>query len=155
MQKSQGARLDKARRGGHPIDERGFSLVEAVVALTLFTITLLGISGLFLTGMGAAGIAQDSSIAANLARERLDAILQAPASLAGLDGTRSTARVPAGSGPTFTVLTCVDTSNASFTDVRVRVSWGEAMEGSKAGYSRQLETQVAATNSGGRASTCR
>jgi Tfp pilus assembly protein PilV len=154
MQKSRRARLDEARRGGYPIDERGFSLLEALVALTLFTITLLGISGLFLTGMGAAGIAQDSSIAANLARERLDMVLQAPASLPSLDGTSAAARVPVGSGPTFTVLTCVDTSSTSFTDVRVRVSWGEAMEGSKPKYSRQLETQVAAANSGGRASTC-
>lgn len=147
-------RMGKIARRGYPISERGFSLVEAVVALTLFAITLLNASGLILIAMGAAGIAQDSSIATNLARERLDTILQAPASLPLLDGTSSTAQVPAGRGPTFTILSCADTTNATFTHVRVRVSWGEAMKGSTPRYSRQLETQVAAANSGGRTSTC-
>lgn len=154
MKRFLAKRMGKTARRGDPISERGFSLVEAVVALTLFTITLLNASGLILIAMGAAGIAQDSSIATNLARERLETILQAPVSLPLLDGTSSTAQVPAERGRMFTILTCVDTSNSSFTDVRVRVSWGEAMEGSTPRYSRQLESQVAAANSGGRASTC-
>ena len=137
----------------------GFGTVEILVALSLFSVALLSLGGLFMLAIASGTAAESASIATNLARARLEQLRALPTSaLAQENDTTSAEQVPSGQGRRYTIRTAVDGSDPAFLDVTVTVSWqvayGSACSSgvSKSGctgrqvvQSRTLETRVLQT----------
>jgi prepilin-type N-terminal cleavage/methylation domain-containing protein len=90
---------DKVRRG--PVGDRGLTLVEILVAMTVLAVALLGIAGMFETGYTTATAGGKMTLALTGARQMLEDIRTIPTnpldSLDNLNGfdTNSTATLPA------------------------------------------------------------
>jgi Tfp pilus assembly protein PilV len=59
-------------------DQRGFSLAEVVIAVLLFSATVVGISGLVMTGASDVARGATDSAAANLAAKKLEEVRSYP-----------------------------------------------------------------------------
>lgn len=140
---------------------RGFGTIEILVALSLFSVVVLSLGGLFLLALSSGASAESASIAANLARARMEVLHSLPPSaIAGEDGRIVVEQVPPGQGRPYTVHTGVDTSTPGFLDLTVTVSWqvayGSACAAGTAGtgcagtlvtQSRTLETRIGSRES--------
>jgi Tfp pilus assembly protein PilV len=140
---------------------RGFGTIEILVALSLFSVVVLSLGGLFLLALSSGASAESASIAANLARARLEVLHSLPPSaITGEDGRVVVEQVPPGQGRPYTVHTSVDRSAPGFLDVTVTVSWqvayGSACAAGTAGtgcagklvtQSRTLETRIGSQES--------
>lgn len=145
-------------RGGSP--RHGFGTVETLIALSLFSVVLLSLGGLFMLAIASGTAAETASIATNLARARLEQLRALPASaLARENDAASAEQVPSGRGRPYTIRTLIDGSDPAFLDITVTVSWqvayGSACASgaSKAGcagrqvtQSRTLQTRVLRTH---------
>ena len=105
----------------------GAGTLEVLVALSLLSIVLVGLVGLFMVSLSSGATSDASSIATNLARARLEQVrsLPRPAMIAE-NGTRSEQVMPWGQRRTFTIETSVDGSSPPFLDILVTVSWQTA-----------------------------
>lgn len=112
----------RPKGGSRPRD--GFGTLEVLVALSLFSIVLLGLAGLFMVSLSSGAASDAASIATNLARARLEQLrsLPRPAMMAE-SGTRWEQTMPAGQRRTFTIETAVDASKPPYLDILVTVSW--------------------------------
>jgi len=54
--------------------QKGVTLIEMLIAFTVLAIAVLGISGMFLSGLKGIRIARDYSIASNLARQEMEIV---------------------------------------------------------------------------------
>lgn len=105
-------------------------MIEILVALTLFSVAMLGVGGMFMLSLSSGAVAESASIAMNLARARVETLRTLPAAtlLAENDST-SIAQVPPGQGRPYTVHTTVRRAVAGFLDIAVSVSWQVAYGG--------------------------
>ncbi len=110
--------------------ERGLGTIEILVALTLFSVAMLGVWGMFMLSLSSGVVAETASIAMNLARARVEILRTMPAAalLAENDST-SIAQVPPGQGRPYTIRTTVRRAVAGFLDIAVAVSWQVAYGG--------------------------
>ena len=58
-------------------DERGFSIIELIVSLTIFSLVVGSLVALIATGLSVARNNKDRSVGAHLASQEMDAIRQA------------------------------------------------------------------------------
>jgi Tfp pilus assembly protein PilV len=135
----------------------GFTTIEMVTVLALFGFVLVSLVGLHLVALSAGTAAETSSIAANLARARMEELLSLPADkLKAQNGGEVRQQIPAGQGRTYIVHTSVVAPDPTRLDLTVSVTWqltyaaacsrgpGEACAGSQVTYARTLQTRVRA-----------
>ena len=110
--------------------ECGLGTIEILVALTLFSVAMVGVGGMFMLSLSSGVAAETASIAMNLARARLETLRTIPAAmlLAENDNT-SIAQVPPGQGRPYTIHTTVRRAGAGFLDITVTVGWQVAYGG--------------------------
>ena len=136
----------------------GFTTIEMVIVLSLFGFVLVSLVGLHLVALSAGTAAETSTIAANLARARMEALLALPPeNLKEQNGAEVRRQIPPGQGRTYVVHTAVMAPDPARLDLTVTVSWqlayGAACSGSSAEcagnqvtYSRTLQTRVRAAD---------
>ncbi len=135
----------------------GFGTIEVLVALSLFGFVLVAIIGLLIGSMSAGATAESSSIASNLARQRLEEVSKDIAERGTLSSYPSTMTV-GGRTYTFTMPppTTTLTSPGNYVcniqvTVDYQVAYGSACasDGACTGnvrtYSRTLESRVRST----------
>ncbi len=136
---------------------RGFTTIEMVIVLSLFGFVALSLVGLHLVAISAGTAAETSTIAANLARARMEALLAFPREkLREQNNTEERRQIPRG-GRTYTLRTTVVHADPARLDLTVTVTWqlalgaacaGTGLEGECAGshvtYSRTLQTRIQA-----------
>lgn len=136
----------------------GFGTIEAIVSLSLFAMVLVGIIGLMIASISAGATAEASSIASNLARQRIEEVAAdiARRGAAAIVTSQVEIRVPPGGRP-YTVVAIPTAVGGNAVDISVtasyQVSYGSACaSGAAAGtevctgnvrtYSRSLRTRV-------------
>ena len=135
----------------------GFTTIEMIVVLTLLGFVLVSLVGLHLVALSAGTAAETSSIAANLARARMEELLALPVEvLAAENNAEAPRQVPPGTGRVYRVHTTVSAPDRARLDLTVTVTWhlayggacaagpDAACAGSQATYSRTLQTRVQA-----------
>lgn len=90
--------------------ERGTTLLEAMIALTILLIGLVGMARLQIFGMGATQGARAQTVATQLAAELASALTRLPADDARLSGTQSNAATPNTPPANFGRLATIGTS---------------------------------------------
>jgi Tfp pilus assembly protein PilV len=137
-------------------EERGLTILESVIVLSLLMIVLLGVTGLHVLAISTGKAAEASTIATNLARARLEELIALPPSqIIQQNNTEAAEQVPAGQGRTYTVRTGVDSPDPTRLDITITVTWGQAFSascgpgeqgaacaGSTATYTRTLQTRI-------------
>src|SRR5437588_7960582 len=141
----------------------GFTTIEMVIVLALFGIILVSLMGLHLVAITAGTAAETSSIAANLARARMEELLSLPPdTLKQQNGAEEQRQVPASGGRSYTVHTSVVAPDPARLDITVTVTWQLAYGGTCAGggsssqcagsspvtYARTLQTRIQAPDQG-------
>jgi Tfp pilus assembly protein PilV len=102
--------------------ERGFTMVEVMIAILLTSIAVIGIMALFMTETRASSYSRHSTEASALAADKLEKLRTMSAPASGGD----TGLDPQGaSGGLFDRDWVVDSTNANYTDLSVTVSWDE------------------------------
>ena len=137
--------------------EWGFTTIEMVIVISLFGIVLVSLVGMHLVALSAGTGAETSTIAANLARARMEELLALPPEkLRGHDNVEMRRQVPADGGRVYTVRTTVEAPDPARLDLTVTVTWqltyaGACTSGSNTScagtpvtYSRTLQTRVQA-----------
>ena len=113
-----------ARAIGRGGSRDGFGTIEILIALSLFSVVLLSLGGLFMLAVASGTAAESASVATNLARARLEQLRALPPSaVARENDVTSVQQVPPGRGRPYTIRTLVDGSDPAFLDVAVSVSW--------------------------------
>ena len=110
---------DKQRGGGDP--SPGFTLIEVMIPLTLFTIGLLGISGMLLIGETGIATGNRSLSAVQISRAQMEQLKGRSNIEAG--GGECTVLFPADIGCQWEVRG--DTPSAGLYDIEVKASWNE------------------------------
>ncbi len=136
--------------------ESGLGTLEILVALSLFAFILVAIIGLLMGSISTGATAEASSIASNLARQRLEEMSGIVAQTGNLPSAPADMqiRVPANGRP-YTVATTLTDLGNNVTNIAVtvsyQVSYGSACAGSADGasctgnvrtYARALQTRV-------------
>jgi type II secretory pathway pseudopilin PulG len=138
----------------------GFGTIEMVIVLTLFGIVAVSLVGLQMIAISAGTAAETSSIAANLARERMEELLTlTPAQIIEQNNAQVLQQVPASHGRLYAVHTAVVAPDPSRLDITVEVTWhlaygsacaaggpGAGCTGSQATYTRTLQTRIRRPN---------
>src|SRR2546425_13109757 len=102
----------------------GLTTIEMVIVLALFAIVLVSLTALHLLALSAGTAAETSSIAANLARARMEELLALPAERLKEQHEREVRRqVPTGRGRTYTVRTTVVAPDPARLDLAVMGTW--------------------------------
>ncbi len=102
--------------------ERGFTMVEVMIAILLTAIAVIGIMALFMTETRASSYSRHSTEAAALAADKLEKLRTMSTPTAGSD----TALDPLGAtGGIFDRTWSVDTTYTSYTELTVVVGWDE------------------------------
>ncbi len=140
-----------------PYRTSGFATIEMVIVLALFGFVLVSLVGLHFVALSAGTAAETSSIAANLARARMEELLSLPPErLKDQHDTEVRRHIPPGQGRTYVVHTTVVAPDPARLDLAVTVSWhlaygaacaaspGVACAGSQVTYTRKLQTRVQA-----------
>lgn len=143
-----------------PMEERrralGFTTIEMVTVLALFGFVLVSLVGLHLVALSAGTAAETSSIAANLARARMEELLSLPPDRLREQSGEVRQRIPPGDGRTYVVHTSVVAPDPTRLDLTVTVTWqlsyaaacspgpGNGCAGSQVTYARTLQTRVRA-----------
>jgi len=114
-----------------PAQAPGGTLIEIVIALSLFGIAFVGLAGLHMVALSAGTAAETASIATNLARARMEELLALPpAQIIGQNDVQTVEEIPGNRGRTYTVHTMVDSSNSARLDITVtatsHVTYGSA-----------------------------
>lgn len=134
----------------------GFTTIEMVIVFALFGIVLVSLMGLHLVAITAGTAAETSSVAANLARARMEELLSLPPdTLKEQNGTEQHLQVPANGGRTYTVHTGMAAPDPARLDITVTVTWqlayggacvstGSSSEcpGHPVTYARTLQTRI-------------
>lgn len=145
-----------------PSAASAFTTIEMVIVLALFGFVLLSLVGLHLVALSAGAAAETSSIAANLARARMEELLVLPPEgLRAQNGADERRQIPPGGGRTYVVHTTVVAPDPARLDLAVTVSWqlafGAACAGTETGgvcagkqvtYSRTVQTRVQVPDQG-------
>lgn len=125
-------------------EQSGFSMIEVLVAVLLYSIALASLFGFLVTSVTAGSIGESSAVAVNLARQRIEAISVLNFSTLPPDcvspGNVTTKQVPANQGRVYT-LTVNCNNQPKYVDVTVSVRWRAGTAPQQ--YTRTLKTRVA------------
>ena len=142
-----------------PQAEHGITTIESIIVLSLLAIVLLGVTGLHLVAISTGTVAETSSVAMNLARAHLEALLAMPPDqIVQQDNVQTVEQVAAGRGPAYTIHTAVDAGNPAHLDIVVTVTWHTTFNaacasrrcaGDTVTYSRTLRTRILRLDNGG------
>jgi len=130
--------------------ESGTQTLEVMIALSLLSITLLGLTGLLVGTISAGAVAETSSVASNLARQRIDELRSNSSIAPGPWTTSTVVTVPPVARP-FTITTVAATPVGAVMDVTVTATWQVAFgsacaNGSCVGnvrtFTRTMQTKV-------------
>lgn len=130
-------------RTGTP--QSGLGTIEVVVALSLFGLVLVGLTGLLVGSISAGTVAETSSVASHLARQRLDELCGMAVIMVGT--TTAVIEAPPG-GRDYTVETVVSPPAGNVMNATVTVTWQVpfgsacALGGSCAGNMRTLTRRI-------------
>ena len=105
--------------------ERGFTMIELMIAVLLTTIAMSGIIALFMSQNRASGVSRHTSEASALAVDKLEKLRTLETLSAGSATDIVDAQGNAGSANLFT-RTWTVTSQTGYSDLRVEVQWEEA-----------------------------
>jgi Tfp pilus assembly protein PilV len=135
----------------------GFTTIEMVIVMAIFGFVLASLIGLHLLALSAGTAAQTSSIAANLARARMEELLSLPVdALKTQNDAEARRQVPPGTGRVYLVHTTVVAPDPARLDLTVTVTWqatfgtacaagpNAACAGTAATYARTLQTRIQA-----------
>ncbi len=135
----------------------GLTTIEMVIVMAIFGFVLVSLVGLHLVALSAGSAAQTSSIAANLARARMEELLTLPADALETENNAEVRRqVPPGTGRVYYVHTTIVAPDPARLDLTVTVTWqvaygapctagpDAACAGTPVTYSRTLHTRVQA-----------
>jgi Tfp pilus assembly protein PilV len=133
----------------------GLTTIEMVVVMAIFGFVLVSLVGLHLVALSAGTAAQTSSIAANLARARMEVLLTLAAdALERENDTEVQRKVPPGTGRIYHVRTIVVAPDPARLDLTVLVTWQVAYgascvagpdatcAGAAVTYTRTLQTRI-------------
>ena len=142
---------------GHRYRALGFTTIEMVIVMAIFGFVALSLIGLHLVALSAGAAAQTSSIAANLARARMEELMSLPADAVKIENNTEVSRqVPPGAGRVYRVHTTVTAPDPARLDLTVIVTWQMAYstacaggstagcDGTLATYTRRLQTRIPA-----------
>jgi type IV pilus assembly protein PilV len=101
--------------------ERGFTMVEVMIAILLTAIAVIGILALFMTETRASSYSRHSTEATSLAADKLEKLRTMSTPTAGTQ----TALDPQGAAGGVFSRTWTVTPNTSYTDLFVSVTWSE------------------------------
>jgi type II secretory pathway pseudopilin PulG len=124
--------------------KRGFSLVDLLVAFTIFSMALLATLTIFPASMQSIRKARMNTMATHLAQSALESVFnQSFATIANSAGSTTMTSTLNGSQETvtFTTTITVNSLSSDLKDVSVRVSWSEDAAGSLS-HNVTLETYV-------------
>jgi type IV pilus assembly protein PilV len=122
------------RATGSDVRERGFTLVEVMVAIILTAVGIIGIGALYMTETRAAGYSRHTTEAATLAEDKLEQLFRVPSGCAPVPCTFNGAETgpidsvaQTGTGGIFTRTWTVSTTSPTQTywDLVVTVQWVE------------------------------
>ncbi len=145
-----------AAAAGRRTQDAGLGILEILVALSLFAFILVAIIGLLIGSISTGATAEASSIASNLARQRLEEMSGIVAQTGNLpaDPADMQVRVPS-SGRPYTIATTLTDLGSNLTNIAVTVSYqvsyasacaggpdGGSCTGNVRTYARTLETRV-------------
>ena len=128
--------------------QSGLQTLEVMIALSLLSITLLGMTGLLVGTISAGAVAETSSVASNLARQRIESIRSTAPIVPGT--YTQSILVPPFARP-FDIVSVVNAPVGRAADVTVTVTWQVAFgsacaNGNCAGnvraYTRTIQTKV-------------
>ena len=135
--------------------QSGIGTIEVVVALALFGFALVSLFGLHMVALSGGAIAEASSVATNLARARLEALLALPPTeMIAQNGTETLQQVPPDRGRAYRVQTTVLSTDPTRLDIAVTVTWqvatgsvcmggpGAGCTGSTTTHTRTLQTRL-------------
>ncbi len=108
--------------------QRGFSMIETVVASAVLSVGLLGFIGMFGAGYKALDAGDQRTVAAKLARDQMERLRATPPSPVA----RQEAMLPNGMKQSWTILK--DPMDANIWMIRVSVSWKNIQ-----GQTREIE----------------
>ena len=115
-------------------DQRGFTLIEVMIAVLLCAITALGMIGLVHTQTRASSFSRHETEAAALAQDKLEKLrTQAAATSSytttetGIDASGYVDASGSGSGGPYTRVSAI-TVNGSVIDIQVTVSWDDGRQ---------------------------
>ncbi len=135
------------RRG---TQESGVGTLEVMVALSLYGLVLVGLTGLLVGSISAGTVAETSSVASHLARQRLDELCGMTVIVGGTP--TAVIEAPPG-GRDYTVQTVVSPPAGNVMNVSATVTWQVAFGSACAGRScagnmrtltRRIQAQVSA-----------
>ena len=121
-------------------DARGFTLLEVMVALVIFTIGLLGLAGMQIMAIKGNSFGQQMTVASTIAQNQLEAMRESAGSLS--DGNDT---VTDQNGITYTRTWTVtaDSPDTNMDTVLITVSWtGPTGSGSEATRSISMRTII-------------
>ncbi len=101
-----------------PVKKSGFTLLEVLIALLVFTSGVIVMMGLFSRGLVSAADAEDTTIAMNLAQRRMEEIKNLD-----FTGIVSEAKAPVSGFPGFQREVAVTAPETDLKQVTVTVSW--------------------------------
>lgn len=135
----------------------GLTTIEMVIVLALFGFVLVSVVGLHLVALSAGTAAQTSSIAANLARARMEELLSLPPdALKAENNTERRRQIPSGTGRIYEVHTAIVSPDPTRLDLTVMVTWqlaygaacaagsSDGCTGTPVMYTRTLQTRIQA-----------
>ncbi len=106
----------------------GLTTIEMMIVLSLFGFVLVSLVGLHLVALSAGTIAETSTIAANLARARMEELLAFPPErLKEQDNSEARFQVPRGVGRVYLVHAAVAAPDPAWLDLTVTVTWQLAL----------------------------
>lgn len=116
------------RRQSRPVRNRGFTLIEALIALVILSFGLFGLMQLQTRVMAGTSVSKTQTIAANLAQQKLEELRATP--YADIDGDNGEPEViPAGEGGTTTFTrrwSVTEETSPTYKRVSVTTSWTNA-----------------------------
>ena len=130
----------------------GLTTIEMVIVMSLFGVVLVSLGGLHLVALSAGTSAETSSIAANLARARMEELLALPPEkLKEQNDSERRLQVPPVTGRVYHVYATVVAPDPARRDITVTVTWqlgaaaacaGSDCAGTQVTRARTLQTRV-------------
>ena len=108
----------------HPVNERGFTMIEVMIAIAITAIATSGLLALFMVETRASGYSRHSTEATVLAEDQVERLRTSAPPAATTTGTQTAIDERGKSGGIYT-RTWTTTPGSSYYDVSVTVSWPE------------------------------
>lgn len=107
-----------------PVDQKGFTLIEVMIAMVLTALAIMGIIALYVTETKASGFSRHTTEAAVLAQDKIEFLrTQGPA--AAVSTTESNINERAQAGGIYTRITTETVVAGQYADIVVEIDWSD------------------------------